>query len=707
MAQHHAPRAVLFTRFAVALALSGAFVLVTASSASAAPVVTTSGTTTDYVPGSSAVTVDPNVTVADSNPLASATVTISSGFQSGDVLTFTNTGDISASYDTANGVMSFSSPGSATNAQWASALSSVTFSSSSSTYGNRTISFVVNDGTGNSAPATDIVDVLDPLVVTTDSGSASFIAGDNTTSTPVTVDPGVTVSDTSSPTLASATVAITGNFQSTEDVPTFTSNSSTGNITGSYSTASGVLTLTSSGDTATIAQWTNALDTVTYTDTAITPNDATRTISFTVTDDSSATSNSATRLVTVTDVDQTPVVTTSGTTTSYASGSSAFQVDAHVTVSDRDNTTLASGTVSISSGLQSGDALSFSNSSATLFANITGSYNSSTGVMTLSSTGLIATDAQWANALSSVTFSSSSSTSGDRTISFVVNDGTENSAPATDVVDVTYVATPTPPLFSPQAALAITTTGAPFNGTAFALTLATSGGSGTGAVTYTVTSGTASGCSVSGATLTSNSAGSCVVTATKASSAEYLPISSPATTVTFSLATQSPLTIERTKGTVGRALTLSTRGGSGNGAVTYQVTSAGSANCSLSGATLAATVPGTCRINVTKAANGDYQSATSVATTVTFALPARPEPLTIDFSSRSTALAASSRVALTGLARHLLAGASLTITAHGPLGRQRAAEIESSLKKSVALHVQLVITTRGSATTAVVKTISQ
>ena len=66
-----------------------------------------------------------------------------------------------------------------------------------------------------------------------------------------------------------------------------------------------------------------------------------------------------------------------------------------------------------------------------------------------------------------------------------------------------------------------------------ALTLLTSGGSGTGAVTFIVTNGTAAGCAVSGSSLTVTSIGTCVVTATKAASITNLAISSSATTVRF------------------------------------------------------------------------------------------------------------------------------------------------------------------------------
>ena len=81
-----------------------------------------------------------------------------------------------------------------------------------------------------------------------------------------------------------------------------------------------------------------------------------------------------------------------------------------------------------------------------------------------------------------------------------------------------------------QAALTVTrvsgTVGTP-------LTLATSGGSGTGTVSYAVANGTATGCAVSGSSLSASTAGTCLVTATKAGDTTYVPSSSVATTVTF------------------------------------------------------------------------------------------------------------------------------------------------------------------------------
>ena len=298
-------------------------------------------------------------------------------------------------------------------------------------------------GNVSAASASAITLVSPDPVVTTSGGSAAFTAGDNTPSTPVVIDSGITLTDPDSSTLSSATVAITGNFQNGEDVLSFTNDNSTsfGNITASYNSGTGVLTLTSSGATATVAQWQAALRSVIYTDTAITPNEATRTISFNVSDGGN-TSSTSTRSITVSPTDQTPILGTSNSTTNYTANASAVVVDAGITLSDLDSATQSSATVSITGGFQSQDTLAFTNNGATM-GNIAASYNSGTGVLTLTSAGATATNAQWEAALESVTFASSSTTAGDRTISFVISDGTKSSAAVSNTIAVVLLPTTT------------------------------------------------------------------------------------------------------------------------------------------------------------------------------------------------------------------------------------------------------------------------
>lgn len=428
---------------------------VTVAATDQTPIVNTTGAVTNYVLNGSPVTVGSNAVVSDLDgpTQASATIAVTSGFHSGDILSFTNDsssmGNIVGFYNVATGVLTMTSAGAtATDAQWANALDAVVFSSSSSTVGNRIVSFAVNDGIKTSAPATNTVAVLGPPTITTDSGSASFVAGDNATSTPVVVDPGLTVTDGVSSMFTSATISVAGNFQAGEDVLSFSNDGSTmGNVSAAYISATGEMMLASSGSTATVAQWQAALRSVTYTDSAVTPNTSTRTISFSVVDAASNTSNTATRTVTVAATDQTPVVTTSGSTVSYVVGNSPVVVDSTVAVSDLDNTTQASAIVTVGAGFApAADTLSFVNTSSATFGNIFAMYNPTSGTLLMLSLGATADNVQWANALRSVAFSSSA-TAGNRTISFAVNDGVKSSVASTDTVNVTapVVVTPAPP----------------------------------------------------------------------------------------------------------------------------------------------------------------------------------------------------------------------------------------------------------------------
>jgi hypothetical protein len=415
------------------------------------PIVTTSGGSASFVAGdntnSTPVLIDAGVAVSDrDNPtLASADVAITGNFHSGeDVLAFSNDGatmgNIAASYNAATGVLTLTSSGAtATLAQWQAALDSISYTDTLITPSNatRTISFTVNDGVANSVAATRTVTVIDTdqtPVVTTSAGGASFVAGDNTTSTPVVIDNGIVLSDRDNTTLASATVAITGNFRGGEDVLAFANDGATmGNIAASYNPATGVLTLSSAGATASLAQWQAALDSITYTDTAITPSNATRTISFTVSDGVKS-SASASRSITVADTDQTPIATTSAGSTSFVAGDNAastpVSIDSGITLSDRDNSTLASATVAINGGFHSGqDVLAFTNDGASM-GNIGAVYDAAHGVLTLTSTGGTATLAQWQAALRSITYTDTAVTpdTATRSIGFTINDGVKGSA---------------------------------------------------------------------------------------------------------------------------------------------------------------------------------------------------------------------------------------------------------------------------------------
>ena len=98
-------------------------------------------------------------------------------------------------------------------------------------------------------------------------------------------------------------------------------------------------------------------------------------------------------------------------------------VDNLLTVTDVDSTNLVSATVEIVSGFVDGDALNFTDQ-----LGITGTYDSGTGVLTLTGTASLA---DYQTALRSVEFESSSDDPGpSRTIRFRGFDGDEIGVPA-------------------------------------------------------------------------------------------------------------------------------------------------------------------------------------------------------------------------------------------------------------------------------------
>ncbi|UXH76681.1 DUF4347 domain-containing protein [Roseateles amylovorans] len=415
--------------------------------------------TGSYTEGDPQVAVAPALSVSDLDnaTLSSASVAITGNLRaSEDLLGFINDssatyGNIVGVYNASTGVLTLSSAGStATVAHWQAALRSVYYVNTSNTpeVSVRTLSFQVNDGQKTSATTTRDLQVSSlnnvPGVVTS-GGSAAFVEGNNTASTPVVIDAGLTLNDPDNPTLASASVAITGNFRAGEDLLSFINASAIqyGNIIATYDASTGVLSLSSAGATATLAQWQAALRSVTYGNSSESPDGAIRTVSITV-NDGVADSLAANRDVTVTAVNDTPVLAGGGGTVNFVELDNApalpVNVGAGLTVSDLDSAGLASAVVAITGNFQSGqDLLGFANTDPSVFGNIAGSFDPGTGVLSLSSAGNTATAAQWQAALQSIVYlnSSEAPNTATRVISVTVNDGQIDSNTVTRSISIT------------------------------------------------------------------------------------------------------------------------------------------------------------------------------------------------------------------------------------------------------------------------------
>ncbi|MCW1992056.1 UNVERIFIED_ORG: VCBS repeat-containing protein [Bradyrhizobium japonicum] len=243
------------------------------------------------------------------------------------------------------------------------------------------------------------------------------------------IDTVLTASDVDSANLTGATVSITANFTSGQDVLGFSNQNG---ITGSYNASTGVLTLTGS---ATVAQYQAALESVTYFNSSDNPSGTTRTISYQVDDGQTANhaSNIVTSTVAVTPVNDAPVGV-AGHTLNYTENQAATAIDPALTLYDVDNANLASATVQITGNYVNGqDVLGFTNQNG-----ITGSFNAATGTLTLTGSSSVA---NYQTALDSVTYlNTSDNPSGvARTVTIITNDGTANSVAVTDTINVTPV----------------------------------------------------------------------------------------------------------------------------------------------------------------------------------------------------------------------------------------------------------------------------
>src|SRR5579871_2527090 len=274
---------------------------------------------------------------------------------------------------------------------------------------------------------------LEAAPVLTTSGSTVSYSGGGAA---VVVDASASVTDSTSTELSWVAVTMTSGYN-TGDI--LSANPAGTVITDSYNSSTGALTLAGPD---TLAHFKQVLDTVSYSSTNINANNSgfnpTRTLGFAASDGFITVGGSASDSVTIPD---TPPTLTAGGTAQYNAAGGPVVADSSLVVTDPDNTTLASATVSISSGFLSGDKLLFTNQNG-----ITGSYNTITGRLGLSGTSSVA---NYQTALQSISYTSSASdpskggTDNTRILSWTANDGTLDSTAVTSTVDIT-VFTPTP-----------------------------------------------------------------------------------------------------------------------------------------------------------------------------------------------------------------------------------------------------------------------
>lgn len=397
-----------------------------------------------YIENGAPVTLAPNISLVDPDDttLASASVSISGpGFDNtneylalpgasvtpGSDWTLSNIGGsgIDAAYVAATGTLTLS--GTAGTASYEALLRQVVYGNASdnptSTATTRTINWQFTDSFGSRL--TDATSANN-----TDTGSAGSVLTSEVTLTPandaptlsalpgtaasytegssaITLASGISLEDIDDANLTLARVWISGGFT---DGDTLSANAGSTGITVSYDSATGILTLSHAG--ASKADFENVLRTVAFSSSSNDPTAiaANRSISWQITDADASTagSNKLDSTVGTSSIDLT--ATDNAATISSLSGAaftengSPVVVAPSATLADVDDTTLSGLTVTISSGLTSGDQLSvtadLSGSGITVTA-----FDSGTGTLVLSGTASLA---DYERALQSIVFSSSS-----------------------------------------------------------------------------------------------------------------------------------------------------------------------------------------------------------------------------------------------------------------------------------------------------------
>lgn len=225
--------------------------------------------------------IQPSLTIGDPDNLVleGATVSITSNYQPDqDILQFTPMAGISGAFNTASGTLTFT--GSASVTVYQSLIRSISYHNTSENPSAlvRSVRVTVFDGLDPSNAvdrALNVLPVNDPPVIAGTPAQVQYTSGH------LVLDNTLSVSDPDNTLITGGTVAITNNFVAAEDLLSFTNQLG---ITGTYSAATGVLTLSG---TTTLANYSAALRTISYSSAVLTPSLLTRRISFVVSDGTS------------------------------------------------------------------------------------------------------------------------------------------------------------------------------------------------------------------------------------------------------------------------------------------------------------------------------------------------------------------------------------------------------------------------------------
>ena len=315
------------------------------------------------------------------------------------------------------------------------------------TGGNRTFDVRVNDGDADSLVATTTVTVApvnEPAVMDLDADDSSGSTGaDFDTSftedggAVSIVDTDATLSDVDSANLVSLLVTITNQLDGTAETLAATTGATS--ISASYDSGTGILTLSGSD---TVANYQQVLRTVTYDNSSQDPNLTDRSITF-VASDGSDDSNVGTTSVVMNSINDPAVLDLDADDSSGSSGADfntdfvtglgqILITDADATLIDVDSVNLVSLTVTITNQL---DGANETLSADTTGTSIVAAYDSGTGILSLTGSDTVL---NYQQVLRTVTYDNVavSPDMTDRSITFIANDGTDDSSLATTAVNM-------------------------------------------------------------------------------------------------------------------------------------------------------------------------------------------------------------------------------------------------------------------------------
>ena len=393
-----------------------------------------------YTNGDGALAIDTELTLTDGDDtnMSSASVKITGNYLDGQDKLSIDLGDlrggVTVNWDSGTGI--FTLNGTASKADYEYMLAHVKYTcmaGSGFPYPDvdpspRTLSWMVTDSHGSDSETRLSTITYNIRAVVSDLGD-TLVYTENDPAT--AIDGSVSVSDDDDDNMVSAIVRITSNYESGEDRLSIGSGDLLGGVSADWDSSTGTLTLTGS---TTKANYESMLEHVAYENTSDDPHTAARTVEWTV-NDGIADSLPETSSITVIAVNDPPELSGLGGTMTYLVGAEATVIDSSVGLTDPDNDSMDGAVIQITGNYQAGEDTLGIEAGFSLPTGVTASLTGDT--LTVSGS---ATIAQYQSILEHVTYSNSSSNpnTADRTVTWTVNDGEDDSAGQTSTIEIRY-----------------------------------------------------------------------------------------------------------------------------------------------------------------------------------------------------------------------------------------------------------------------------